>query len=91
MLMRGGAGILTRFNSRPREGATNTNHHEARFQKVSIRAPVRGRRLLPAKHGSTIKFQFAPPGGGDHPHGLQDTLFSCFNSRPREGATTSAF
>ena len=39
---------ITRFNPRPREGATSGNYTFTLEDQVSIRAPVRGRRVRKA-------------------------------------------
>mgnify|MGYP005843502161 CR=1 FL=1 len=49
------------FNPRPREGATGGDIWGGAVGAVSIRAPVRGRRLSPDAHRSSQRFQSAPP------------------------------
>ena len=53
------------FNPRPLAGATLCGHHDGRASKISIHAPLRGRRM---DHPGFIEprgFQSTPPCGGD--------------------------
>ncbi len=76
-----------RFNSRPRMGATTFRYEWIWEKIVSIHAPVWGRPARRRMVGDTRGFQFTPPYGGDTIPSAGSRATTCFNSRPRMGAT----
>ena len=58
---------------------------------VSIHAPVKVRRELIAVGGYSIKFQFTHPWRCDKNRNHKKYIKLCFNSRTREGATSTFF
>ena len=75
------------FNPRPRVGATVDLWGVLTVVRVSIRAPVWGRRLENLRACSHAEFQSAPPCGGDRTGGQVAVPNRSFNPRPRVGAT----
>ena len=75
------------FNPRPREGATKDIEFEVVFKKVSIHAPVKGRRGISFKELQRKSFNPRPREGATQPEKKTLSLGFSFNPRPREGAT----
>ena len=80
--------IKSYFNPRPLAGATAVNPARGIALRISIHAPLRGRRCFSFGCYARIRFQSTPPCGGDpakdQPVG-PDVLY--FNPRPLAGAT----
>ena len=79
------------FNSRPREGANESNGRVHYDQAISIPAPARGRTGRFGFGGVFGGISIPAPARGrtDLPHRLAEAMN--FNSRPREGANSKVF
>jgi len=75
-----------RFDPRPREGATHAHRLRRPAAGVSIHAPARERRLLPATPPQPVMFRSTPPRGSDVTHYLHDAVVTLFRSTPPRGS-----
>ncbi len=75
------------FNPRPLAGATKHPFMRPAYLKISIHAPLRGRRKALAASLQEEKFQSTPPCGGDLVVMSKADIDKHFNPRPLAGAT----
>ena len=78
---------LVSFNSRTREGATDTDINSDCFVIVSIHAPVRVRQKYEVISRPPQFVSIHAPVRVRHIYRIKFTIIVCFNSRTREGAT----
>ena len=76
------------FNPRPLAGATAGRDRQRVSQKISIHAPLRGRRFLPLYRGSSIYFNPRPLAGATSNPGV-DIVINEFQSTPPCGGDES--
>ena len=82
-----GAPGRNHFNPRPLAGATSFHVAVALSVKISIHAPLRGRRPAGIFIMTPFEFQSTPPCGGDSTNRLYTSRRKYFNPRPLAGAT----